>query len=316
MSSVIDDIDQRTNLVGRNRLELLLFRLAGKQLFGINVFKVREVIKCPPLNKIPHADNVVRGVATMRGVTMAVVDLARAIRAGTLPDTEQCFVVVTEFNRRVQGFLVSGVDRIINRNWEEILPPPKAAGNRNYVTAVTHVGDELVEIVDVERVLAEILGMQASLSPELIAESTSAPKDARRVLVVDDSMVARKQIGQTLEQLGIGFDVAENGREALDKLQAWAEESPRPLSESVILVISDIEMPEMDGYTLAKEIKEDERLKDLYVLLHTSLSGVFNESMVRKVGADQFLPKFRAEDLGTAVLARLQAVEEASAAAA
>ncbi|HFB98968.1 MAG TPA: purine-binding chemotaxis protein CheW, partial [Bryobacterales bacterium] len=134
MAGILDGVDQRTQLVGQNRLELLLFTLGDRQRYGINVFKVQEVIHCPTLTAVPHAHPIVRGIANMRGRTIPVMDLARAIGKRPLPEGSDLFVIITEYNRSVQGFLVSAVDRIVNMNWEEILPPPKGMGKDNYLT--------------------------------------------------------------------------------------------------------------------------------------------------------------------------------------
>ncbi|RJQ45332.1 MAG: chemotaxis signal transduction protein CheV [Gammaproteobacteria bacterium] len=305
MASVMEGVNQRTQLAGHNRLELLLFRLNGKQRFGINVFKVQEVIQCPPLTRVPKSHSMVRGVAHMRGKTIPVLDLSAAIGGRPLADCAGCYVIITEYNRSVQGFLVGGVERIINMKWQDILPPPKGSGANSYMTAVTNLDGELVEIIDVEKVLAEVSGIKMEVSQALVQDS--AGKQANRnVLVVDDSGVARKQVARTLEQIGIACTVANDGREALEQLQRWAAEGA-PITERLLMVISDIEMPEMDGYTLTTEIRRDERLKDLRVLLHSSLSGVFNTALVKKVGADQFLPKFSADELAKAVLGYLKA---------
>ncbi len=304
MAGIMAEVDQRTNLVGENRMELLLFRLGGRQRFGINVFKVREVIQCPALTRMANANPVVRGVANLRGQTISVIDLAQAIGKRALPDEAECFVIVTEYNRAVQGFLVSGVDRIVNLNWKEISSPPRGLGRHNYMTAVTEVEGELVEIIDVEKVLAELTGVNTDLSePE---DYTVLSERRIRVLVVDDSSVARNQIKRTLEQMGMECTLAANGREGLETLRAWVAEGDA-LREHVDILISDVEMPEMDGYTLTTEVRNDERLADLPVLLHTSLSGVFNKNMVQKVGADLFVPKFNADELATEVNRLLEA---------
>ena len=310
MEGVIAGVDRRTNLVGRNRLELLMFRLAGRQLYGINVFKVREVLKCPPLTRMPQSHFAVCGIVHIRGATITVLDLSLAI-GGPPTSRDEAHVVVTEFNRRVQGFLVSSVDRIVNMNWEAILPPPQASGAASYMTAVTTVDDVLVEIIDVEKVLAEVTGMHDDVS-ESVIESSRGDVPKARVLVVDDSAVARKQITRTLDQIGIEHESACNGRDALDRLNALAESLGGPVSSHFSAVISDVEMPEMDGYTLCKAIKADPRLGDLWICLHTSLSGVFNQTMVQKVGADRFIAKFNADELGTCVLGRLQAIGAAA----
>lgn len=305
MAGVLDGVNQRTRLAGHNRLELLLFRLGGRQRFGINVFKVQEVIQCPPLTKVPHAHAVVRGVATLRGKTITILDLAQAIGRSAITDTSQAYIIITEYNRAVQGFLVSSVDRIINMNWEEILPPPKGTGH-NYMTAVTHVDKDLVEIIDVEKVLAEVIHINETVNATLIEDSRhNLHEQPHRILVADDSSVARNQIKRTLDQIGVETILAKDGREALNILRTMAE-SNTPITEQISMVISDIEMPEMDGYTLTTQIRADNRLKDLYVILHTSLSGVFNNSLVEKVGANKFIAKFKPDELAGSVIERLK----------
>jgi len=280
--------------------------LGSKQRFGINVFKVREVIQCPFLTRLPGAHSVVRGIANIRGRTIPVVDLGVAVGKPPLENISNCYVIITEYNRVTQGFLVSSVDRIINMNWEEIHPPPRGSGRFSYLTAVTKVENELVEIIDVEKVLAEVIRPNLDLSQATLDESDATPKTAREVLVVDDSSVARRQIQRTLEQLGVNPLLATNGREALEMLREMVVDGKNIAKERLAIIISDIEMPEMDGYTLTTEIRRDPDLKGLYVLLHTSLSGVFNQSMVKKVGADQFIAKFLPDELARAVLERIK----------
>jgi two-component system chemotaxis response regulator CheV len=301
MNSLIDGVDQRTNLAGNNRLELLLFRLGGSQLYGINVFKVREAIPCPPLTKIPGGHQVSRGVASIRGQTVNIVDLSQSIGRAAVTDSADSFVILTEYNRSVQGFLVSAVDRIINISWSDVLAPPAASGANTYMTAITRVDDQLVQIIDVEQVLAEVMGIDTSVSEDIAQQASEQNSEQRkRVLVAEDSSVARKQIKRTLDQIGVETTIAKNGREALQILQNWAAEGLN-VAEHISLLISDIEMPEMDGYTLTSEIRKDPALKDLQVLLHTSMSGTFNQALVEKVGADKFLPKFSADELAAEV---------------
>lgn len=304
MASVMDSVDQRTQLAGHNRLELLLFKLTGRQRFGINVFKIQEVVQCPSLTQIPHSHAVVRGVATMRGKTIPVIDLSMAIGRPPIEDLSSCFMIVAEYNRSTQGFLVGGVERIVNLNWEDILPPPKGSGKDSYLTAVTKFEKELIEIIDVEKVLAEVCNAPTEVSPELSANIEEKVRQ-QHVLVVDDSSVARNQVKRTLEQVGIECSLANNGREALKLLKAWAD-GDDPRLEHLAIVVSDIEMPEMDGYTLTTEIRKDQRLAQLFVMLHTSLSGTFNNAMVVKVGANKFIPKFKPDELAQAVLDRIK----------
>jgi two-component system chemotaxis response regulator CheV len=305
MAGLLDGVNQRTQLVGKNRLELLLFRVGAiRQRFAINVFKVREVIPCPKLKRVPDAHRNVVGIGNMRGQTIPVIDLASALGYRANQDIENAFVIITEFNRNVQGLLVSEVDRILNRNWEEILPPPKGAERGSYMTAITDFEGELIEIVDVEKVLEEVIGSIKDVSEEVRGHVREGGDELRRVLVADDSLVARNQVKRALEQVGIESVLVRDGKEALDQLNAWAEEGT--LKDQISLLISDIEMPEMDGYTLVAEIRNNPELKDLYVIMHSSLSGVFNNAMVEKVGADEFLPKFKADELAKAVLDKIQ----------
>lgn len=304
MAGILDGVNQRTQLVGKNRLELLLFRLGVRQRYAINVFKVREVIPCPKLKRLPDSHPNVVGIGNMRGQTIPVIDLSSALGYPPIRDLDTAFVIITEFNRYVQGFLVTEVDRILNCNWEEIMPPPKGTERGSYLTAITNVEGELIEIVDVEKVLEEVVGSVKDVSDEIKEKVSTESNILRRVLVADDSLVARNQVKRALGQVDIDCVLVNDGREALDQLKAWAKEGR--LYDEISLVISDIEMPEMDGYTLASEIRNDPDLKDLYVIMHSSLSGVFNTAMVEKVGADEFLPKFKADELAMAVMDKLQ----------
>ena len=309
MASLLESVDLRTQLAGRNRMELLLFRLGDKQLFGINVFKVQEVIQCPPLTKMPNAHRVVRGVANMRGKTISVMDLAMAIGKGGVTDPSTCNIIITEYNRSTQGFLVSSVDRIINMNWENILPPPRGAGRASYMTAVTRIDDELIEIIDVEQVMADVVGTVNDVSGDVLDSASDEERKLNKtILVVDDSSVARNQVKRTLDQLGYTAVLAKNGKDGLEKLRAWSKEGS--IHDFVDLVISDVEMPEMDGYTMTTEVRRDPALKDVYIMLHTSLSGVFNNAMVQKVGANKFIPKFNADELATGVMEALSDIED------
>ncbi|MCE9686671.1 MULTISPECIES: chemotaxis protein CheV [Shewanella] len=300
MSSILDSVNKRTQLVGQNRLELLLFKLNGRQRFGINVFKVKEVLQCPKLTSLPRLNKHVCGVANIRGTTISVIDLSAATGGRPIASTENCFVIISEYNRSVQGFLVSSVERIINMNWDAIMPPPKGAGRYSYLTAVTEIEGELVEILDVEKILDEISPVKTQISQEVDESLTLDRGQHYHIMVIDDSSVARKQIIRSLESLNLQIDTAKDGKEALDKLKAVATEMDN-VADEIPLIISDIEMPEMDGYTLTAEIRDDPKLKHIKVVLHTSLSGVFNQAMVQKVGANDFIAKFNPDELAAAV---------------
>ncbi len=303
MAGILDSVNQRTQLVGQNRLELLLFKLRGRQRFGINVFKVREVLQCPKLTSMPKSNAYIRGVAHIRGQTISVIDLSMAVGGNPIEDLENCFVIIAEYNRSVQGFLVGSVERIVNMNWEAILPPPSGSGRYSYLTAVTEIENELVEILDVEKILCEICPVDTEVSEEITADGEMQKDLGERVVfIADDSAVARNQVKRALEPLGVQTELAKNGKEALIRLkEIAAEDCTNDITERIALLISDVEMPEMDGYTLTAEIKADPKLAPLHVILHTSLSGVFNQAMIEKVGADDFIAKFNPDELAAAV---------------
>lgn len=309
---LLDRIDQRTRLAGHNRLALLLFRLGSRQLFGVNVFKVQEVIPRPPLFTLPQLPPAFSGAADVRGRTVPVLDLARAVsHASPAGSPEPPYLVVTEFNRTVQGFLVSGVERIVNIAVEDIHPPPDLGGECHYLTGVTRFQGELIQLLDVESVLAE--SAPRALENGGLQRIEVAAGVPREVLVVDDSRVARNQIRYVLEQLGLGATLLSDGRQALEHLQQLAESGQDPVARYA-MVISDIEMPAMDGYTLTTEIRRAPALRGLHVILHTSLSGVFNHAMVERVGADDFVPKYSERELAQRIEGRMGALQRALAA--
>lgn len=308
MAGVMDKVNQLTELVGQNRMELLLFRLSGlSQRYGINVFKVREVLPCPRLTVMPRLHQFVIGVAHIRGNTLSVIDLAYAIGGRPTKNYDKCYIIIAEYNRSTHAFLVSNVERIINMNWNKIMPPPKGAGHSNYMTAVTEVDGELIEILDVEKILDEITPLSTHMESDAI-KNLRVP-EGTRVLVADDSKIALKQVKRALTEIGVEVMEAHDGKEALDMLNELVKNGHK-IQETISLVISDVEMPEMDGYTLCANIRNSPQLRDLYVILHTSLSGVFNQSMVSKAGANDFIPKFNPEELASAVEKGIELVSE------
>ncbi|MAZ89778.1 MAG: chemotaxis protein CheW [Cellvibrionaceae bacterium] len=307
MSKLLDSVDQRTQLVGENRLELLMFRLAGRQLFALNVFKIQEVLQVPALTALPHSDPHVVGVTHLRDQTISVIDLSAAIGGPPLRNHENCNLIVTEYNRTVQAFLVGAVDRIVNLNWELILPPPKGSGRSHFLTAITRLEEEIVEILDVERVLAEIIPYETAVSAEVVDDELVdyASVHEVKVLMADDSSTAYRQASSTLKNIGIETVFRQDG---LKMLQFLKDEAAKGVNvpQEYLMLVTDAEMPEMDGYRLTHEIRSDPALQDLHVILHTSLSGNFNKAMVKKVGCNDFLSKFQPDELAEKVQAHLR----------
>lgn len=286
-----------------DRLELLLFELGGSQRFGINVLKVKEIIIAPALNQVPGSNPAVRGVTHLRQEPVTVVDLSQAIGRGALGgDAGDGAVIVTEFNRGMQGFLVRRVDRIVHCEWRKVLPPPVGTGLGCYITGVADVDGVLVQILDVEKVLGEVVEPAFADAAPMLEDAERAHLEGKRVLIVDDSVVARRQTANTLEPFGLECLTVRDGREALQTLLAKAQQG-----DLVDMVISDIEMPEMDGYSLTRAIRNEPALRHLYVLLHTSLNGAINAEKARNAGANDVLTKFVPEDLARAVVRGLEA---------
>ncbi|MCH9742243.1 MAG: chemotaxis protein [Proteobacteria bacterium] len=312
MSDLLKTIDRRTKLVGMNRMELLLFTLHDQQRFGINVFKVREVIRTPEISPVPKSDPRVVGIADIRGTTMPIIDLPLALDLPPMAGNTGTLTIVTEFNSSIQGFLVGAVDKIVHLRWEDILPPPETLMNVNYLTGVTKVGNNLVEIIDVERVLQEVAGRSAAdVSDEVAQKGLSVTQGKNfHVIGCDDSVVARAKLKAVLDKLGVQASIYNNGRLALEALQRMAEQAEKgdalAVSKQVLMVVSDIEMPEMDGYTLTANIRKDPRLKDLYVVLNSSLSGGFNDTLTQKVGANKFLSKWHTDELANLIIERIR----------
>lgn len=305
MGGVLASVDSRTRLVGANRLELLMFKLHSNQLFAINVFKVQEVLRLPKLTNLPGHHPYIVGVAHLRDQTVPVINLAQAVGMPALVPKPESNLIVTEYNSSIQAFLVGGVDRIINLNWEDIMPPPRTTGRQHYLTAITRLEDKIIEIIDVEKVLAEINPYTVALDPSQLEDDLlSAAKDME-ILMVDDSPTAISQVMQTLTPIGIKVHTATNGKEGLDILKGWAD-AGEDVPKKLLMLITDAEMPEMDGYSLTSAIREDPRLKDLFVVLHTSMSGSFNKAMVKKVGCDDFLSKFQPKLLAQLVENRVR----------
>ncbi|MCC6534805.1 MAG: chemotaxis protein CheV [Burkholderiales bacterium] len=305
MSELLKNVDARTRLAGTNKLEILLFTL-GRDLdsgrtetYGINVFKVREVMRAPAITRAPDMPAAVAGMVSLRGVLVPVVDLAQC--AGLSTEANGKVMIITEYNGRIQAFLVGAVDTILRLDWSAMKVPPemltcKTAG---LVTAVTELADgRLVMMMDVERVLADTTDaasndlMYRGIAPLGIPDRT--------VLFADDSSTARKQIVSTLDAMDVRHIGAHNGRQAWDALQRIAHHaasSGKPVSDFLQVILTDVEMPEMDGYMLTRMIKSDQRFRAIPVIMHSSLSGGSNEHLGKSVGVDEYVSKFEPQRL-------------------
>lgn len=305
--TLLEKVEQHTRLAGHNRVAMLLFRLGDAQLFGINVFKVREVMRRPPLERMMGIHELLAGSCDYRGQTIPVIDLAAALGYPPLRDEPSAHLMVTEFSRSVQGFLVADLQRMVQCDGAKMAEPPAALGFGNKVNAVTRIDGALLAVVDVEQVLASIDSASADLSAQMQRLADARQLSPRRVMVVDDSLIARRRLVALFKQMSIECVVAKDGREALDKLRKLAVGDAE---DGVKLVVSDIEMPKLDGYALTRAIRESPELCRLKVVLHSSLSGGFNEAMVKEVKADAFVAKFQPDLLAQAVFELLPATAD------
>ena len=304
MSELLRSIDERTRLAGTNKLEILMFTLGldsrsgRREIYGINVFKVREVMRTPAITRAPEMPDAVEGMVSLRGVLVPVIDLAKY--TGVMTDLKPEIMIVTEYNGHTQGFLVEAVDTILRLDWSSMKVPPDMLNTQlgGLVTAVTELADgRLVMMMDVEKVLAETGHFMDD-----VAIKNVKPLDipGRTVFFADDSSVARKQIISTLEAMQVNHIFAVNGRQAWEELQKMANSADSagiPVSNLIQVILTDVEMPEMDGYMLTRKIKEDKRFVNIPVLMHSSLSSKSNEQLGKAVGVDEYVPKFEPQRL-------------------
>ena len=310
MSSFIQEIDARTQLAGANRFEILLFSMGVSELYGINVFKVREVFSMPRLTHLPETDARIEGLLSVRGTTLPVIDLRQVLSLPDFPreDGKADHLIVTEYNRNVQAFHVRHVDRIVRVSWDQVTPPPALVHNTvkpGTITAIAKIDSDLtVLLVDVEKILSDLMPEHEEALVQQVQAAPMALTD-KRVLFADDSAVARTQIRKTLTRLGVKTIETTTGQEAWDMLVRIADEAEsqhKAVGDILHLVLSDVEMPAMDGFTLTKRIRADARFHDLPIILHSSLTGVCNRDHGKVVGATDYVGKFDPKELSTIVL--------------
>jgi two-component system chemotaxis response regulator CheV len=321
MKSVQQEVDERSNLTSNNKFELLLFRLGGdargehSELFGINVFKIREIAAMPAITAIAGAPAHVLGVVNLRGQIIQVLDLPAI--AGVKPTTGLNIMLVTEFARTTQAFAVESVEEIVRLDWSQVMSAEHSAG---MVTSIARLEPQdgqpgrLAQVLDVETILRDLspevgTGADARQMAQAVGAKISV-KPGSVVLAADDSVVARALIEQGLEAMGLPFVMTKTGKECWDQLNAIAgaaEAEGKSVYDKVALVLTDLEMPEMDGFTLTRNIKSHQRFSNLPVVIHSSLSGNTNEEHVKKVRADAYVAKFSAEDLSRTLRAVLHA---------
>jgi two-component system chemotaxis response regulator CheV len=312
MDTFQKEIDERTNLTSSNKFELLLFRLGGGteetpgELFGINVFKIREIVPMMEITKAAGTQSPIMGMINIRGQVISVIDLPAV--AGCTPGRGLNILLITEFARCTQAFAVESVEEIVRLDWSQVLSAESRAGGE-IVTSIARLdsdidGGKLVQVLDVEHILDLITPVKHTLDDSRTNSLKALIRPGAVVLAADDSKVARAMIEHGLNSLGIPYIMTKTGKEAWEKIQSMADDAQRDgvaIEDRVALMLTDLEMPEMDGFTLTRNIKADPRLREIPVVIHSSLSGSANEDHVRSVGADGYVAKFAVEELAAAI---------------
>lgn len=312
-TSAQKEIDERTNLTSSNKFELLLFRLGTdnalgqSELFGINVFKVREIVAMPSITPIAGGTAHSLGVVNLRGQVIPVLDLPSIV--GCTPKTGLNIMLVTEFARTTQAFAVESVEDIVRLDWTQVLSAETSGASGKMVTSIVRLdgntdGTRLAQVLDVEAILQTVTPVQQSHAEEQRVRPRLNIRPGAIILAADDSFVARALIEREFQAMQAPYEMTKTGKEAWDRLNAIAksaESEGKTILDRVCMVLTDLEMPEMDGFTLTRNIKQDARFKGLPVVIHSSLSGSANEDHVRGVGADGYVAKFVAEDLSETI---------------
>ncbi|WP_372966394.1 chemotaxis protein [Marinobacter sp.] len=279
--------------------KLLLFSLFGPRLFGIGTLKIREILTFQRLTKLPHSHHAVIGTASFRGSALPVIDMAAAIGYPALSKEEQnqASIIVTDIQRQEIGFLVRGVQKIIETNWRNVIPPPKALGTNAFITGLLDESGDIIQLLDVELLLSKVYPESLDTQEVLLSDVQSETLKSLNILLVDDSQVARKQLSDVLDSKNITYHVTSNGNDALNVLlDLHSQGNP------VDILVSDIEMPGLDGYELTFDVRDNSTLKQPYIILHTSLNSEMSLSYANQVGADEALTKFDAAELLQAML--------------
>jgi len=298
MTSSLDEALQRTKLAQSNQMEMLTFRLTDEQLYGINVFKIIEIIECPHhIDRMPNSHPAVKGALDFRGNALAVIDLSEAVG---LPSKdfrdELAYIIICEYNQSLTAFIIHSPDTLLTRSWQDIHKP--AGVNAQSLVAIAYAdGGEAIMLLDIESILSEIIGIERNFKSLAMTEA-EGKGTGRHVLVVDDSRTAIMLLQSVLDKMGFTNTARMSATQALEYLE---QEHSR-----VDLVISDIEMPGMDGFTFTRTMRENEHYKHLKVILHSSMSNPSNRIKAEQCGADRFVAKFDPDSLAGEIFSLVQ----------
>ncbi|MBF0369312.1 MAG: chemotaxis protein CheV [Magnetococcales bacterium] len=310
MDDVLNEVQQRANLAMSNEMEMLTFYLRDEQLYGMNVFKIIEILEHKAITKIPGSHDAILGTIDFRGRPISLIDLSYALDLGyTDYENNLAYILVCEYSDTTQGFLVSRPNVLITKGWKDIIKPDGMFYDSTYLTAITYHQDETVQILDVEKILVEITGITMQVDESLLQEAQRLHAERHHVLCVDDSKAACELLRTTLDQMDIQHTILEDAQKAYDTLEKSVEDGGK---SPYTMVISDLEMPGMDGFSLTRKIKANPKLAGIHVAIHSSLSNRSNQVKAQQMGADDFIPKFMPNSIVKSVLAQITKSQEAA----
>lgn len=276
---------------GTNELEIMEFTVGG-ELFGINIAKIREIMRAQETKRMPNSHNFVEGIFKQRGEVITVIDLAKCLNIEKSENKSHDIFILTHFNKLNFAFRVESVVGIDRVSWEDIKKPDKViySGEDSVATAIAEYKDRLITILDFEKIIADI-SPETSITLDRLDELGDRVESQKKILVAEDSMMLSNLIIGFLHKSGYKNTVKfNNGKEAWNYLTE-AKESGLPISNYVSCIVSDIEMPLMDGHRLTKLIKTDDELKDIPVILFSSLISDELRIKGQEVGADEQITK-------------------------
>ncbi len=289
--------------IGSNEMELVDFRIFKQEdgevyegIYGVNVAKVREIIRVPVLTELPGVPEFIEGIFDLRGVVIPVVNLARWMGVTIPEDAEKdARVIIAEFNNILIGFIVHEARRIRRINWKDIEPASFVSNtdglDGSKITGVTRIEDDAVLLIlDLETVVQD-LGLY---KPNIGDTPKNIDNFSGLVLLLDDSSTARKIVREAIEKMGFDVIEASDGEDGLERLNELYDMYEGDISKHLKLIISDIEMPLMDGFHFAANVKEDGRFKNIPIVFNSSISDHFSEMRGKDAGAEAYLVKFDA----------------------
>ena len=300
MATALDEALKRSNLSRSNQMEMLTFRLSDNQIYGINVFKIIEILESPRrFDRMPHAHPAVKGAVDFRGKPIVTIDLSEALGMAPVPfDQQLAYLIVCEYSQQLTAFIVSEPETLLTRGWDEIHKPDGIQARSLVAVAYSETGQTIL-LLDIEGILAEVVGYETEVTDELVSQG-SALKD-RRILLVDDSRTALAMMQQTLTHLGLEHSSQSSAVQALGWLEGRDSQGEPPFD----LIISDIEMPGMDGFTFTRSLRSLPSYTATKIILHSSMSNPTNRLKAEEAGADDFVAKFAPNTLAEHVFKAL-----------